>query len=353
MSDLKNLVVDPAVTEDTARYLGLEDPSVVEKDIYVTHVIQQLTSIESEYFRLVFAGGTCLAKAHRVVQRSSEDVDFKLILKNAAEGMSTSAIRKHLHELRDRIIERIRALGYPLRDDQIRARNNGKYTYFTLDYPTHYSPAEGLRPHILIELNLSTLRTHTIKLPVRSLVDEVVNPTSVGKDVECISILEAAAEKWVALTRRIGAVERGHDRPDPSLIRHLYDLNAMVAIEKFGAQFAELVMHIMVQDKEQFKNQFIEYQQDPVRETQRSLSALITQPIYEQNYNEFVQTMVFSGKGASYDTALQSLQQLSTSVFDKLSEHKFIGKELTTVFSEATVPSAQQTNVKTRKRGQL
>jgi predicted nucleotidyltransferase component of viral defense system len=35
--------------------------AVIEKDYYVTQVIHALSDIQNEYFRLVFAGGTCLA----------------------------------------------------------------------------------------------------------------------------------------------------------------------------------------------------------------------------------------------------------------------------------------------------
>jgi hypothetical protein len=42
--------------EATANILDLPE-SVIEKDYYVTQVIQSLSSIENEYFRLVFCGG--------------------------------------------------------------------------------------------------------------------------------------------------------------------------------------------------------------------------------------------------------------------------------------------------------
>jgi hypothetical protein len=62
----------------------LELPTtVIEKDYYVTQVIHILSDTENEYFRLVFAGGTCLAKAHKIVKRMSEDVDFKIQLHNS------------------------------------------------------------------------------------------------------------------------------------------------------------------------------------------------------------------------------------------------------------------------------
>ena len=50
--------------------------TVIEKDYYVTQVIHALSGIENDFFRLIFAGGTCLAKAHKIVKRMSEDVDF-------------------------------------------------------------------------------------------------------------------------------------------------------------------------------------------------------------------------------------------------------------------------------------
>src|SRR5690348_556489 len=51
--------------------------SVIEKDYYVTEILGLLSKIKNEYFDLIFCGGTCLAKAHRIVKRMSEDVDFK------------------------------------------------------------------------------------------------------------------------------------------------------------------------------------------------------------------------------------------------------------------------------------
>ena len=60
------------LVSDTGELLDL-DEAVVEKDYYVTQVIHALSAVENEYFRLVFCGGTCLAKAHKIVSRMSED----------------------------------------------------------------------------------------------------------------------------------------------------------------------------------------------------------------------------------------------------------------------------------------
>lgn len=85
--------------ETTANTLDLPE-SVIEKDYYVTQVIQSLSKIENEYLRLVFCGGTCLAKAHKVVQRMSEDVDFKIQRKSTTDGFSKSHLLKELKTFR-------------------------------------------------------------------------------------------------------------------------------------------------------------------------------------------------------------------------------------------------------------
>lgn len=54
--------------EVTRQHINLP-AAVIEKDYYVTQVIHALLGIENEYFRLVFVGGTCLAKAYKIVNR--------------------------------------------------------------------------------------------------------------------------------------------------------------------------------------------------------------------------------------------------------------------------------------------
>ena len=42
-----------------------------------------------------------------------------------------------------------------------------------------------------------------------------------------LSLDASTIEKWVGLTRRTIAIERGYHHDDRSLIRHVYDLNAL------------------------------------------------------------------------------------------------------------------------------
>ena len=52
---------------------------LVEKDLHVVRAIKVIAALFAAPFALVFGGGTALARAHRLVQRMSEDVDFKIV----------------------------------------------------------------------------------------------------------------------------------------------------------------------------------------------------------------------------------------------------------------------------------
>ena len=74
-----------------------------------------------------------------------------------------------------------------------------------------------------------------------------------------MSILETAADKFVALTRRAGAELAGLvDDTDPTLVRHLHDLHALR--EHYDpAEVAALAREIMLADAAAYGNQFPAY----------------------------------------------------------------------------------------------
>ena len=71
----------------------------IEKDYFVTDTINIIQSVPaSDFFRIVFCGGTFLAKAHGILQRMSEDMDFKIVPAPHKEGepaLSKNALRNH------------------------------------------------------------------------------------------------------------------------------------------------------------------------------------------------------------------------------------------------------------------
>lgn len=86
----------------TRQHINLRE-TVIEKDYYVTQILHALSNLENEYFKLIFCGGTCLSKVHKVVKRMSEDIDFKIQLKKGNVSFSKSKILKELKEFRSKI----------------------------------------------------------------------------------------------------------------------------------------------------------------------------------------------------------------------------------------------------------
>ena len=79
-SDILSISFDAIDEMGSAGYRRL-DISILEKDALVTEVIHTLTKAFEQVpdYELVFCGGTALSKGYQVLDRMSEDVDFKII----------------------------------------------------------------------------------------------------------------------------------------------------------------------------------------------------------------------------------------------------------------------------------
>lgn len=304
--------------ETTGEILDL-DEAVIEKDYYVTQVIHALSGIENDYFRLIFSGGTCLSKAHKIVKRMSEDVDFKIQIKST-QGFSKTKLLKELKEFRSQIQSKLKLTGLNIGETKV--RNEGKYLYVEIYYPNIFPSNAGLRPHILLEFTVSDVHLAIENLFIRTLIEEALGNKIFFSNVntQCISIEETAIEKFIGLTRRIMAIERGYYEDDKALIRHIYDLNAIKKMGKITDKFFELARTIMSRDSKQFKNQHPEFAEDPITEINNSLAILKNKSQWEERYQSFVETMVYDDRPTEdYEKALAEVNLLSVGVMDTLS----------------------------------
>lgn len=72
-----NMPADKSLIEEIATEMNISS-SFVEKDWYVTQIIKIVAGLTYEDFEIVFTGGTALSKAHKLLQRFSEDTDFRV-----------------------------------------------------------------------------------------------------------------------------------------------------------------------------------------------------------------------------------------------------------------------------------
>jgi len=141
-----------------ADFFGLPGTAVVAKDFHVVRAIRALAMLDAAPFTLVFGGGTALARAHKLVRRMSEDVDFKILPPAAA--VSRSILRQQLGKLRDRVTAALNAAGFvfdPHDQANTRSRNESRYTVWHLPYAGDSGAGEGLRPTIQIEMTYASV----------------------------------------------------------------------------------------------------------------------------------------------------------------------------------------------------
>lgn len=316
----EQVVVNREAIEEVSAETGI-DKSIIEKDVYVTRVIQTVAKLKFEDINLVFAGGTCLSKAHRLTNRMSEDVDFKLILKNSATALSTSALRKRFSLIRHAIQNSLNSKGFDVQDIHIRARDNGSYTHMEIAYPSYFETIASLRPHVLLELTKTRIQQPDVLLSVSSILYDALGDQVLGKPekVICISEIETAAEKWVALTRRIAAIARGYNTIDETLVRHLYDLYMIDSKRTLDDTFQALVLPVIKADQAKFKRH-IEYVNDPFREIEFSLEVLQQHKIWQSYYNDFLFDMVFDKTALpGYTDVMKTVARLTSLVLDTIS----------------------------------
>lgn len=132
--------------------------------------------------------------------------------------------------------------------------------------------------------------------------------------ITCVSIVETAAEKLVSLTRRTAMEMAGASRdPDPSLVRHIYDLHMMRGLID-PAIVADLARHIAETDAQEFVRQYPAYAAEIAGETRKALDALRSNPLHRERYSRFVADMVY-GERAEFEEAIATVMVMADQVW--------------------------------------
>ena len=299
---------DPEDIRAAQEHFGFLAPTPVEKDWYVLRALRVISAIDATPFQLVFAGGTCLARAHQLVARMSEDVDFKIVHLDPTP-LSRSKRRNLLGELRTRVLAALQAEGFHIGPEDMRSRDENQYTLYNLHYAQDAAVASTLRPTIQVELNYAQLRLPAVLMPVSSFVAEAFERIPEVEAMPCVSVSETAAEKLVSLTRRTAMELRGLSRaPDPNLVRHIYDLYAIhTYIDR--AVVIELARDIAQADAEEFSSQYPAYVNDIAGETHYACVALLSDAAIRERYAQFMSDMVY-GTDIDFDEAVNVIASL-------------------------------------------
>lgn len=310
---------------ETALALNLDSLAVIEKDFYVTRALHGIANVDTAYCSLVFHGGTALAKAYKLVERMSEDCDFRIHTTAAWQTLNGSQRRHELRNYRHSLLSQLEGMGFTLADEGIKVRDEGNYFQFNLCYPSLYQTQDVLRPHLQLEFMAVNSRLPTTVQSVTTLIRQTLGEAIAHEEtlLTCVCVNETAAEKWVALTRRVANAMRKPDIfPDPTLVRHIYDLYCMGEKQQIGQETYSLITTLIEEDASRYKNQNSHYVQNPVAEIKGALSLLATSKEWEKNWYDFMKSMVYSERKPDYPTAISHLQQLSQPILAQLSSQE-------------------------------
>lgn len=185
----------------------------------MTRAIGVLALIDHEGAVPAFGGGTSLSKAWGLIQRFSEDIDFKVTMPPASRNRA----RRERSAYRERIVAALAAADFEPVGKMVK-RDENRFFSAEFLFPGLFGAGRGLRPHIRVEMSLASPALPASTRPIGSLIALTQGqPPEVGA-FPAVDPVETAADKLSALAWRVHARRRGSPDDDPTIIRHLHDL---------------------------------------------------------------------------------------------------------------------------------
>lgn len=300
--------LDADTLNEIATELGV-NASFIEKDWYACQALKAVSSIENEKFTIIFSGGTSLSKAHGLIQRFSEDLDFRCRYNN---DMSGNQQKKARSKLRQQIVDSVQNLGgLEISTEQMQVASN--YIKFQVLYKSLFDQHQALRPHLEIEFSFTQPQLEPIVKSITSFVNHYSDEESETK-ILCLSPVEIAADKLSALCWRILKRDRSSGKDDPTIVRHIHDLCAL----------SEWIISDLDQFCSLFKASHDVDQASGARQTGmpafeavgHMVEELKSDVLYKKEYEQFVESMSYAADDEQIDfnQAIEKLSQLYKSL---------------------------------------
>lgn len=301
-----NTSPDPEFVQLIAADLGV-DASFIEKDWYAMRIIATLTTVNTSGMRLVFSGGTSLSKGFGLIQRFSEDLDFKVILPET--GFNRNECRNYRRQLVDAI--RKGSSEWSLSDDDIQSYNEGRFFNCQIAYQRRFVSVTALRPHIKLEVIFKPPALPVEEKPLQSFIAQAMRQPPEVSAIACVSPIETAADKLSALTWRVLSRQRGNKQDDPTLIRHLHDLTTLENFITAYQDFPNLVVTLLEEDAERDKDLNLSAI-PPIERLLLMLQYLEEDAVYAEEYERFVTGMSYAAEDerSSFSQAMDTAHHI-------------------------------------------
>lgn len=336
ITDAQRIDIEDA---STAGLLGHLPPAIAEKDIHVTDALLVLSRVQATHTaklidprqnqqrpaqvslvsQLVFAGGTCLSKAHGLIERMSEDIDIKIVLEPVPEGYTTGqSERTRLKGIHQQISADLHAIGFQMVDspDNPETRDNRRYHRMDFAYqPVFRDIAGTLRPELKVELNHGEPLLPAVPLGMGYLFDRLIGRADTAPlTIPCVSVAETLAEKVLSLLRRCAWFWAGEQRGefDRTLVRHIYDVWRIHTLRPATLAAAIPIFDRLVgMDVNTYGAQNSAFAEQPYQTLQEALQRAGSDPGLQQDFQERLLPLLYGDYKPSYQECFAVFQKVA------------------------------------------
>jgi hypothetical protein len=199
-------------------------PAIIEKDYYVTEVLRIIARASD---KVIFKGGTSLAKGWNLIQRFSEDIDIFLDPAAFNPVLGKRGIDRELKVLRDAISTH-RALTF-LPDESQTIGGFGRTDRFS--YKQRFGGPGEIADRVLVEAGTASGREPVVIVELRSYLWEFLQDRKISLGAEdethfamrLLHFRRTFVEKMFAIHGKVEALKRD-GRHLGTYARHYYDL---------------------------------------------------------------------------------------------------------------------------------
>lgn len=200
-------------------------PAIIEKDYYVTEALRVIARTSGD--KVIFKGGTSLAKGWNLIERFSEDIDIFLDPIAFQPPLGKNAIDRELKRLRD-AVGRHPALSF-IHEESQTIGGFGRNDRFS--YNQKFGGPGEVANRVLLEAGTASGREPSVGVELRSYLGQYLqeNMLSLGAEDETSFVLRLLhfrrtfVEKMFAIHGKVEVLKRDR-HPLGSYARHYYDL---------------------------------------------------------------------------------------------------------------------------------
>lgn len=183
-------------------------------------------------------------------------------------------------------------------------------------------PTSYLKPYVAIDCFLGDLalkpKTSQITSLIKLTLGEECNHTIFP--VTCVALDETAAEKWVALTRRVADSQFNSRQSDKNLVRHIYDLYHLKSSGLLTGEYCSIVSGIIENDRNRYKKTNTAFALNPLGTIELALDQLFKDHRWHDHWDLFLENMVYGESKPNYVTAFNQIQLISTEIFNAMKD---------------------------------